>query len=317
MGEAEGQLFVAKAFPPEAKARVLEVVNNVKAALRERIPQLDWMGEATKAQAIHKLDAIAVKIGYPDKWRDYSALTVASDSYAQNVLRANEFEFQRNLNKIGKPVDRAEWGSSPQTLNAYYNPYMNDITFMAGILQPPFFDPAADDASNYGGIGFVIGHEVTHGFDDQGRQYDARGNMKDWWTPEDAKRFGERADALAAQYDKYIAVDDVKVNGRLTLGENIADLGGVKIAYLAFQKSLEGKPRPPKRDGLTPEQRFFLAYGQVWRSKDRSEALRLSAQTNEHSPLRWRVMGPLANTPAFDEAFGEGSSSAKSYITIW
>ena len=318
LGEALGQLYVAQAFPPQARQRALDLVLNLKSTLRDRLQTLDWMSDATKAQAVRKLDAIRIKIGYPDKWRDYSALTVGQDSYAQNALRANAFEFQRQLNKIGKPVDRDEWGMTPPTVNAYYNPSMNEIVFPAGILQPPFFDPKADDASNYGAIGVVIGHEMTHGFDDQGRQFDAEGNLKDWWTPEDAKRFAERSGALAAQYSNYVAIDDLHVNGKLTLGENIADLGGVTVAYQALEKTLAGKR--PILDGFTPEQRFFLAFAQVWRSKLTPERTRLLTQTDPHSPAQWRVFGPLVNTPAFQEAFGSTSASAaptQSLIRIW
>ena len=322
LGEAMGQLYVAQAFTPQAKQRALELVQNLKGVLRERLQTLEWMGEETRVQAVRKLDAIRIKIGYPDKWRDYSGLKVESDSYVQNVFRANEFEFQRRLDKIGKPVDRDEWGMTPPTVNAYYSPSMNEIVFPAGILQPPFFDPKADDASNYGGIGAVIGHEMTHGFDDSGRQFDADGNLKDWWTPEDAKRFTERSTALANQYSAYVAIDDLHVNGKLTMGENIADLGGLTVAYLALEKTLAGKPRPALIDGFTPEQRFFLAFGQIWRSKLTPERVRLLVQTDPHSPNRWRVFGPLANTPAFREAFGSGgttdaSTAGASIIRIW
>ena len=309
LGEALGQLYIERAFPPAAKQRALDMVLNLKSALRDRITTLDWMGDATKAQALRKIDAMKIKIGYPDKWRDYSALEVGTDSYVQNVFRANEFEFQRNTNKIGKPVDRTEWGMNTSDVNAYYNPNMNEIVFPAGILQPPFFDAKADDASNYGAIGAVIGHEMTHGFDDQGRQYDADGNLKDWWTAEDAKRFTERSSALVKQYGGYIAVDEVKVNGELTQGENIADLGGLKIAYLALEKSLQGKPRA-KIGGFTPEQRFFLAYAQSWRSKQTPKMERLMATLDSHSPNRWRVLGTLTNMPAFIEAFGEARPGA-------
>ena len=319
MGEAMGQLYVEKAFPPHAKQRAQTLVQNLKGALHDRILALDWMGDDTKAQAVRKLDAIRIKVGYPDKWRDYSALKVENDSYAQNVMRANEFEFQRRLDKLGKPVDHDEWGMTPPTVNAYYNPSLNEIVFPAGILQPPFFDPKADDASNYGGIGVVIGHEMTHGFDDQGRQFDAEGNLKDWWTSGDAQRFATRANALADQYSGYVAVDDLHVNGKLTLGENIADLGGLTIAYIALEKTLEGKPRAALIDGYTPEQRFFLSFAQIWRSKITPERTRLLTQTDPHSPGRWRVNGTLANAPGFNEAFGSGSGATASTtpIRIW
>jgi putative endopeptidase len=318
LGEALGQLYVAQAFPPQARQHALDLVLNLKSVLRDRLQTLDWMSDTTRAQAVRKLDAIRIKIGYPDKWRDYSALTMGQDSYVQNVLHADAFEVQRQLNKIGRPVDHDEWGMTPPTVNAYYNPSMNEIVFPAGILQPPFFDPKADDASNYGAIGVVIGHEMTHGFDDQGRQFDAEGNLKDWWTPEDAKRFSERSSALAAQYSGYVAIDDLHVNGKLTLGENIADLGGVTVAYQALEKTLAGKR--PIIDGFTPEQRFFLAFAQVWRSKLTPERTRLLVQTDPHSPARWRVFGPLANTSAFQEAFGGASAAAnttQSIIRIW
>ena len=263
------------------------------------------MGTDTKAQALHKLDTFMIKIGYPDKFRDYSALKVGTESYTQNLLYVREFAFQRELNKIGKPVDRTEWSMNPQDVNAYYNPALNEIVFPAGILQPPFFDAKADDASNYGGIGMVIGHEMTHGFDDQGRQYDADGNLKDWWTAEDGKRFAERSESLVKQYGNYVAVEDKKINGQLTQGENIADLGGLTIAYYAFEKTLEGKPKT-KIAGFTPEQRFFLAEAQIWRSKRSPQFEKLLVNVDPHSPNQWRVFGPLYNFPPFIEAFGAG-----------
>ncbi|HVS39230.1 MAG TPA: M13 family metallopeptidase, partial [Gemmataceae bacterium] len=290
LGDALGQLYVAKAFPPEAKARAEELVKNVKAALRDDLSTLDWMSPETRQEAVKKLDAIAVKIGYPSKWRDYSGLTVDRDVYVRNVMRAEAFNRKFTLDKIGKPTDPTEWSMTPSTVNAYYNPLHNEIVFPAGILQPPFFNAQADDAVNYGAIGAVIGHELTHGFDDQGRKYDANGNLRDWWKGEDAKAFQERAARIAAQYDGYVAVDDLHVNGKLTLGENIADLGGVKIAYMAFHKSLEGKPAPAKIDGFTADQRFFLSYGQIWRSKSRPEAETVQVLTNPHSPPRFRVL---------------------------
>jgi putative endopeptidase len=306
MGEALGQLYVAKAFSPEAKARAQTLVANLKAALRDRLAALDWISEETRRQALRKLDAIMVKIGYPDKWRDYSGLAVDGGAYVLNDLQASEFEFERNLKKIGQPIDRAEWGMTPPTVDAYYNPNFNEIVFPAGILQPPFFDPQADDATNYGGVGSVIGHELTHGFDDQGRQFDADGNLKNWWTPEDEKNYNTRAALIEKQYSDYIAIDMLHINGKLTMGENIADLGGLKIAYLAFQKSLEGKPRPPMIDGYTPEQRFFLAFAQGWRRNTRPEAVRLMIATDPHSPPRFRVLGPLSNMPEFLKAFDCG-----------
>jgi predicted metalloendopeptidase len=304
LGEALGQLYVARTFTPEAKARALAMVSNIRDALRDRISALDWVGEDTRKQALRKVDAIRIKVGYPDRWRDYSALRIDGSPYVQNVLRAREFEFQRNLNKIGKPVDKTEWGMTAPTVDAYYNPNFNEIVFPAGILQPPFFDPAADDATNYGAIGSVIGHELTHGFDDQGHQFDADGNLKGWWTADDEKNYASRAAIVEAEYNDFVGVEDVHINGKLTLGENIADLGGLKIAYHAWQKALQGKPRPPATDGFTPEQRFFLAYAQNWRRNTRPEALRLMLQTDPHSPPRFRVLGVIANLPEFARAFG-------------
>jgi putative endopeptidase len=303
LGEALGELYVEKTFTPEAKIRAYALVQNLKAVLRDRIMHLDWMEEATKQAAVVKLDAMRIKVGYPDKWRDYSKLVVKDDSYIQNIFRAREFSFQRNMNKLGKPVDRNEWGMTPPTVNAYYSPSMNEIVFPAGILQSPFFDPSAPDAANYGSIGAVIGHEMTHGFDDEGRQFDGKGNLRDWWTASDAKNFAERTEALAKQYDNYVVVDDVHLNGHLTLGENIADLGGVKIAYLAYKRATEGKPQPII-DGYTPDQQFFLAYGQSWREKRRPQAYRLLAASDPHSAERFRVNGVVQNTPEFWKAWG-------------
>ena len=305
LGEALGKAYVASEFSPAAKAHVVEIVDNLKEALAARIRQLDWMSDSTKAHAFAKLDAIVKKIGYPDHWRDYSALEARGVwPYAANVLQAREFEQRRQLAKVGRAVDKTEWGMTPPTVNAYYNPSFNEIVFPAGILQPPYFDPAADDAVNYGGIGAVIGHELTHGFDDQGRQFDAQGNLRDWWTAEDARRFTERAQRVVAQFNGYVAVDTFHVNGQLTLGENIADLGGLTIAYYAFEQSLAGKPRPRDIDGFTPEQRFFLAFAQGWRNRTRPETLRLRTLTDPHSPPHGRVNGPTSNMPEFARAFG-------------
>ncbi len=314
LGEALGQLYVAKAFPPEAKAKAETMVQNIKAALRDRLATLDWMNPATRQEALRKLDAITVKVGYPSKWRDYSGLAVDHDVYVSNVLQADAFLRRQDLAKIGKPVDRTEWHMTPPTVNAYYNPSQNEIVFPAGILQPPFFDPKADDAVNYGGIGMVIGHELTHGFDDQGRQFDAEGNLRDWWTPQDAETYKQRAALIAGQYDGYVVLDDLHINGKLTLGENIADLGGLKIAYLALQKALRGKPAPPKIDGFTPEQRYFLAFAQLWRAKMRPEAARVRLTTDPHSPARFRVLGPLYNMPEFFEAFDASPAQAGSRL---
>ena len=303
IGEALGQLYVARAFSPEAKARAKQLVDNLRAELRQRIQGLEWMSPATKEQALRKLDAFGVKIGYPNKWRDYSALTVDRGPLALNVMRARQFESHRNIAKLGKPVDRTEWGMTPPTVNAYYNSRMNEIVFPAGILQPPFFDANADDAVNYGGIGTVIGHEMTHGFDDQGRKSDAEGNLRDWWTAEDQERYKARADVVEKQFDGYVAIDSLHVNGKLTLGENLADLGGLSVAYGALKKTLAGKP-VRKIDGFTPEQRFFLSYAQIWRQNVRPEALRLRLNTDTHSPGRFRCNGPLSNMPEFAQAFG-------------
>jgi len=305
MGQALGKVYVAREFPPAAKARVLDMVNHLQAALADRIRRLTWMSDSTKAQAFIKLQAVLKKIGYPDTWRDYSALeTRRAWPYAVNALHARTFEQRRQLAKIGHPVDRTEWQMTPPTVNAYYGPPFNEIVFPAGILQPPFFDPAADDATNYGAIGAVIGHEMTHGFDDSGRQFDAQGNLRDWWTAEDARRFTERAHRVVVQFDSYVAIDTFHVNGALTLGENIADLGGLTIAYYAFEQTLAGKSRPPDIDGFTPEQRFFVAFAQSWRSLTRPETVRLRVLTDPHSPPRWRVNGPVSDMPEFASAFG-------------
>jgi len=303
LGEALGQAYVKKAFPPEAKARALTMVKNLEAALADEIRQLPWMSEATRQQALIKLAAITNKIGYPDKWRDYSALDIARGPYVENVLRAATFEFHRDLNKVGKPVDRTEWGMSPPTVNAYYNPQLNEIVFPAGILQPPYFDFQADDALNYGGMGAVIGHEMTHGFDDQGSQFDAQGNMKNWWTDEDQKSFEARGACIAKQFDGFFVEDKLHENGKLVEGESIADLGGLAVAYAAYQKSLEGKPRPQDIDGFTPEQRFFLGYAQGWAENMRPEFSRMLTNVDPHPLPKFRVNGPLSNLPAFAKAF--------------
>jgi len=304
LGEALGQLYVQKYFPPAAKARALEMVHNLLAALRDDLGTLPWMGPETRAQATAKLQAFAVKIGYTDRWRDYSALKIDRRSYAENVVRASEFDFARRLNKIGKPVDRTEWGMTPPTVNAYNNSNMNEIVFPAGIMQPPFYHPNADDAVNYGGMGAVIGHEITHGFDDHGSKFDGKGNLKDWWTPEDLKNFQSRAKCVSDQFDGYVVDGDLHENGKLVLGESIADLGGLAIAYAAYEKSLAGKPRPPDRDGFTSEQRFFLGWAQVWGANERLEYARLMANTNPHPLGRFRANGPLSNMAEFAKAFG-------------
>jgi putative endopeptidase len=303
LGEAVGQLFVERAFSSQAKARALTLVGNLRAALRERIQKLDWMTESTKRQAFGKLDTFVVKIGYPDKWRDYSKLEISRDSYVLNVLAANRFETERNLAKLGRPVDRSEWQMNAHQVNAYYDPTTNEICFPAGILQPPFFDPEADDAVNYGAIGAVIGHEMTHGFDDQGSQYDADGNLKNWWTDDDKRAYESRQAIVVDQYDSYRPLADQAINGKLTLGENIADIGGLKIAYAAFEKSLAGQSRPAAVDGLAAEQRFFLGYAQAWHQLMRPEAQRVLLNTDPHSPSRFRVLGPLSDLPEFQQAF--------------
>ena len=303
IGEALGQLYVQKAFGGNAKTRAKEMVENLRKALHDRIQNLEWMSVATKKQAIRKLEAFRVKIGYPDVWRDYSSLEITRDSYVKNVIRAEQFEFKRNLAQIGKPVDSNEWGMTPPTVNAYYSPSMNEIVFPAGILQPPFFDANADDAINYGGIGAVIGHEMTHGFDDQGRKFDADGNLKDWWTEDDAKNYIERSAVIEKQFNEYVGIDTIHVNGTLTLGENTADLGGLTIAFAALQQAQGIHKRLERIDGFTPEQRFFLSWAQVWRQNIRDEALRLRLNTDPHSPGRFRGFGPLTNMGEFQKAF--------------
>lgn len=303
LGEALGQVYVEKYFPPAAKARAKEMVNNLIAALRADIPTLSWMGPETKKEALTKLEAFEVKIGYTDKWRDYSKLTIDRSSYAANARRSIEFEFARQLAKIGKPVDRTEWGMTPPTVNAYYSSTMNEIVFPAGILQPPFYNPNADDAVNYGGIGAVIGHEISHGFDDQGSKFDGKGNLHEWWTPEDRKNFTERGDCVVNQFNGYEVEPGLHQNGKLVLGESIGDLGGLAIAYAAYEKSIEGK-RPKEIDGFTPEQRFFLGWAQVWGANQRPEAARLQTNTDPHPLARFRGNGPISNMEAFAKAFG-------------
>jgi predicted metalloendopeptidase len=302
IGEQLGQLYVAKSFSPEARVRAQTLVANLRGELRERIQGLTWMSATTKANALRKLDAFQVKIGYPDHWRDYTGLTVDRGPLVLNVQRSRAFEFKRNLDKLGKPVDRTEWGMTPPTVNAYYNPSMNEIVFPAGILQPPFFDASADDAVNYGGIGCVIGHEMTHGFDDQGRKSDGDGNLRDWWTPEDQKAYDTRATMVQKEFDGFVAVDTLHVNGKLTLGENLADLGGLSVSFGAMEKTLRGRETPPI-EGFTPEQRFFLSYAQIWRQTIRPEAQRLRIATDPHSPGRFRCNGPLSNMTEFAQAF--------------
>ncbi len=300
LGEALGKAYVKEKFPPEAKTKMLDMIHQLEASLSEDINGLPWMTDTTKKQAQIKLKAIAEKIGYPDKWRDYSNLKIVRGDFLGDSLAANEFEAKRQLAKIGKPVDRAEWGMTPPTVNAYYNPLENNINFPAGILQPPFFDAKGDDATNFGGIVAVIGHEATHGFDDEGRQFDADGNLKDWWTPEDAKAFDERAQCIVDEYNNFVAVDDVHVNGKLTLGENSADNGGLRVAYMALKKALKDDQA---KEGFTPDQRFFVGWAQVWCENQRPESARSQALTNPHSPGQYRVNGVVSNMAEFQQAF--------------
>ena len=321
LGEALGQAYVDRTFGVEGKTRTLTMVRDIENAMQKDIEQLDWMTPQTKQRALEKLHAVVNKIGYPDKWRDYSKYEVVRGDALGNFERGAIFESHRQLDKIGKPVDRGEWGMTPPTVNAYYNPQMNDINFPAGILQPPFFDKNMDDAVNYGDAGGVIGHELTHGFDDEGRQFDAKGNLEDWWTPQDAKQFEERVGCVVDEYNGFIATDDVHVNGKLTLGENVADLGGLKLAmmaYLAHQAGLDQPPQPI--DGFTPEQRFFISYGQGWCENYTPEILRLIAQTNPHSPVKYRVNGVVVNLPEFRRAFSckVGTPMAPEKLcTVW
>lgn len=321
MGEAVGQLYVEKYFPAEAKERMLNLVENLKISLGERISQLEWMSDATKEKAQKKLGTFIVKIGYPDKWKDYSSLEIKDDSYWQNIMRASEFAWEEMMDELGKPVDRTKWYMSPQTVNAYYSPSSNEICFPAGILQPPFFYMDGDDAINYGGIGVVIGHEMTHGFDDQGRKFDKDGNLTDWWTAEDAARFDERAKVLVDFFDNIVVLDTVHANGTFTLGENIADHGGLQVAYHAFQKTDQAK-KDENIDGFTPAQRFFLSYAGLWAGNVRdAEILRLT-QIDPHSLGKWRVDGALPHIEAWYEAFGIDSEDpmyvpAEERASIW
>ena len=321
LGEAVGQMYVEKYFPAAAKERMVQLVKNLQTALGERIRNLEWMGDSTKIKAIEKLNSFYVKVGYPDKWRDYTGLNIEKDSYWANVKRATEFELDYMLSKAGKPVDRDEWGMTPQTVNAYYNPTTNEICFPAGILQYPFFDMNADDAFNYGAIGVVIGHEMTHGFDDQGRQFDKDGNLKDWWTAEDAKRFEERAQVMVNFFDSIQVLPGLNANGSLTLGENIADHGGLQVSFQAFKNATKDAPLPVK-DGFTPEQRYFLSYAGVWAGNIRDEQIRLQTKSDPHSLGRWRVNGALPQIGAWYDAFGikEGDPmylAPEKRVSIW
>jgi putative endopeptidase len=303
LGEALGNLYVAKTFTPAARERARTMVANLIAALRDDLTTLGWMSQETRQKAIGKLEAYVRKIGYPDKWRDYEALQISRGAYYNNAVSAGEFDFKRNLIKIGKPVDRTEWGMSPPTVNASYSPQFNGITLPAGILQPPFYDPKADDAFNYGGIGAVIGHEMTHGFDDEGAKFDANGNLVMWWTKDDYKKFTDRTNCVVQQFDSYEVEPGLHQKGQLVVGESVADLGGLTVAYAAYQKSLQGKPRPKNINGFTPEQRFFLGWAQVWAQNIRPEAARLRTATDPHPLGRFRVNGPLSNMPTFAQAF--------------
>ncbi len=302
LGEALGQVFVEKTFGPDTKPRALAMIKEIEAAMQSEIRQLPWMGAETKQRALEKLHAVVNKIGYPDKWRDYSSVKIARDDFFGNVERANAFESRRQLDKIGKPMDRTEWLMTPPTVDAYYDPQMNNINFPAGVLQPPLFDPKLDDAPNYGNTGATMGHELTHGFDDEGRQFDAQGNLKDWWTKEDAAEFEKRAKCVSDQYSQYTVIDDVKINGKLTLGEDVADLGGTFLAYLAWKDATKSQDLKSS-DGFTPDQRFFIGMAQWACGDERPESKRVHAITDPHSPLEYRVNGVVSNMPEFGKAF--------------
>jgi putative endopeptidase len=303
LGEALGQAYVAETFPPQAKAHTLQMVHELEAALKQDITELSWMTPETKKQALEKLSRIDNKIGYPNQWRDYSSLNIVRGDAMGNSLRANLFEFNRQLAKIGKPVDRNEWGMSPPTVNAYYNPLENNVNFPAGILQPPFYDQKADDAVNFGAVGVVIGHELTHGFDDEGSQFDADGNLRDWWTPKDKEQFDKLEQCFVDEYDSFVVVDDVHIKGKLTLGENTADNGGLRIAHMALLDAMGVTPLQ-EADGYSPDQRYFLGYGQIWCQNSTPQATRLQALSNEHSDPKYRVNGAVSNMPEFAKAFG-------------
>ncbi len=321
LGEAVGQMYVEKYFPAASKERMVALVENLRKSLGDRIQNLEWMGDSTKVKALEKLSTFRIKIGYPDKWKDYSTLEIKDDSYWDNVKRANEWKHAEMVAKVGQPVDPDEWFMTPQTVNAYYNPTTNEICFPAGILQYPFFDMSADDAFNYGAIGVVIGHEMTHGFDDQGRQYDKDGNLTDWWTPEDSERFEKRAQVMVDFFDNIEVAPGVHGNGQLTLGENIADYGGLQVAFQAFKKATEAAPLEEK-EGFTPEQRFFLAYAGVWANNIRPEAVLSSTKSDEHSLGEWRVNGILPQITPWYEAFGIQEGDAmylpeEERVSIW
>jgi endothelin-converting enzyme/putative endopeptidase len=302
LGEALGQAYVRKAFSPDLKASTVDMVRRIEQAMAQRIQQLDWMSPETKQQAMTKLQSMRNKIGYPDKWRDYSSVKITPTDFVANERNASVFEARRRLNKIGQPVDHGEWGMSPPTVNAYFNPPMNDINFPAGVLQPPLYDAKMDDAPNYGNTGGTIGHELTHGFDDQGRKYDAKGNLRDWWTKEDAEKFTQRTQCIEDQYSKYVVVDDIHINSKLTLGEDVADLGGEILAYNAWKDATKDK-NLQTTDGLTPDQRFFVGFAQWACENERPEDMRLRALTDPHSPARYRINGVVVNMPQFSDAF--------------
>jgi endothelin-converting enzyme/putative endopeptidase len=302
LGEALGKAFVDKTFGAEGKQRTLAMVRQIESSMQTDLEKLTWMSPETKKRALEKLHAVTNKIGYPDQWRDYSKLEIIRGDALGNSLRANQFEFARQLAKIGKPVDRGEWSMTPPTVNAYYDPQMNNINFPAGILQPPFFDKTQDDATNFGAAGAVLGHELTHGFDDQGRQFDKDGNLKDWWTEADSKAFDQRAQCIIDEYSAFDLGEGVHMNGKLTLGENTADLGGLRLAWMSLQASLAAHSLP-KKDDFTPEQRFFLGFGQIWCQNQTMEVARLQAQTNPHAIPKYRVNGVVSNTPEFQSAF--------------
>jgi putative endopeptidase len=304
LGDMVGQLYVEKHFKPEAKKRMLTMLDNLSKTFEKRIKNLDWMSDATKAKALVKLGSFTKKIGYPDKWKDMSSIKISRSSYWDNIVACRSYMYNFEVAKLGKPVDRGEWGMTPPTVNAYYNPSMNEIVFPAGILRFPFFDPDADDAINYGGIGAVIGHEMTHGFDDEGRQYDAEGNLKDWWTDEDAKKFDAKAAMIEQQFSKFTVLDSIHVNGKLTMGENLADFGGISLAYEAFKTFTDQGKSKGKIDGFTAEQRFFLSWGQIWRSNSRDETAAQLIVTDPHSPGKYRCNGAISNMPEFYNAFG-------------
>jgi putative endopeptidase len=315
MGMGIGKLYVERTFPPAAKARIEGLVQDLKGVLRERLASNEWMSDATKKEALKKVDSLRVEVGFPNQWVDYSSVPISADRpFVENVMLLRKFEDERHLAKLNKPVDRDEWEMSPATVNAYNNPQLNSLFFPAAILQPPFFSADADDALNYGAIGWVIGHELTHFFDDQGRQFDANGNLRDWWTAEDAKRYQDRAQIVRRQYDSYVVIDTTHLSGSQTLNENTADIGGLAIAYRAYHRALAAHPNETRTDGLTPDQAFFLAGAQSWRAKLRPELVRLSLSGDNHSPSNWRANGPMSSSPEFAAAFAckEGDAMVRS-----